>query len=77
MAAGTLSAPGTEFGPCALGPNGEYLCSHNDCAVSYGMANVRCPHCGKRIGFDEPFYRIGDDWTELAHQWCHLETLDG
>lgn len=76
MAAAQLPQPGTEYGPCALGANGEYLCDHTDCATTYGMANVRCPHCGKRIGFQEMFYQVGDSWTELAHQICHLESLE-
>jgi len=58
MAAGVLPKPGTEGGPCALGPQGEYPdCGHTDCFATYGMANERCHYCGKRVGYEVRFYR--------------------
>ncbi len=76
MAAATLSAPGTEYGPCELGPEGEYLCSHNDCAITYGMVNARCPHCGERIDYDNPFFQVGNNVTDLAHAVCVMEQIE-
>lgn len=76
VAAGQLSAPGTEYGPCALGDNGEYLCEHIDCFSDYGLANTPCKYCAERIGFGAMFYKLSDDWTDLAHQLCHLEDIE-
>ncbi len=50
MAAGVLSALGTEFGPCAE------PCLHTDCAGTRGIAETICCFCDKPIGYDRRFY---------------------
>ena len=62
MAAGTLSAPGTQFGPCAIG------CKHTDCAKTREMADTLCTVCLNAIGYDVRFYEL-DDKT-LVHANC-------
>lgn len=52
MAAGILSGPGTEYGPC------EGECQHRDCGETRRMAEAECAHCDKPIGYDVRFYRI-------------------
>lgn len=62
MAAGVLSAPGTQRGPC----KGD--CRHKDCAAIRQMAESICPKCDKAIGYDTRFYqfRLGE-WPEDSH----------
>jgi len=43
MAAGVLSAPGTEFGTCAE------PCLHTDCAGTRSIAETICRFCDKRL----------------------------
>lgn len=62
MAAGVLSEPGTEYGPCAE------ECKHTDCKTTREMADSLCPFCEKRIGYDLRFYRL--DVDGLAHAVC-------
>ncbi len=50
MAAGVLSAPGTEFGTCAE------PCLHTDCAATRSIAETICRFCDKPIGYDRRFY---------------------
>jgi hypothetical protein len=50
MAAGILSKPGTEYGPCAK------ECQHTDCRKTREMAEARCTICRKPIGYDTRFY---------------------
>jgi hypothetical protein len=50
MAAGILSIPGTQFGPCAD------ACHHSDCASTRMIAESVCRFCDKEIGFDTRFY---------------------
>ncbi len=70
MAEGHLSSPGSEFGPC------KHRCEHVDCQDTKRMANARCPHCGKRIGWKKYFYVLEVDpdtnaASKLAHASCH------
>jgi hypothetical protein len=64
MAAGVLSKPGTNAGPCAE------PCHHKDCAETRGMAAALCVYCGKPIGYDERFYQEG---RALSHAECSEE----
>lgn len=66
MAASTLPAPGTEYGPC-LDP-----CLHRDCVETRRMALARCDFCGDPIGYDVRYYRT-DTGNDYAHAPC-LET---
>ena len=50
MAAGVLSAPGTEFGTCAE------PCLPTDCAGTRSIAETICRFCDKPIGYDRRFY---------------------
>jgi len=65
MAAGTLSAPGTKYGPC------KKTCKHLDCAKTRLMADELCRHCLNPIGYEVRFYQL-DDKT-LVHAHC-IET---
>jgi hypothetical protein len=51
MAAGWLSPPGTQYGPC------EGTCHHSDCAEWRLMAASVCRLCEKNIGYDTRFYK--------------------
>ena len=50
MAAGTMPAPGTEYGPC------EPVCKHLDCAATREYAESLCRFCGLRIGYETRYY---------------------
>lgn len=65
MAAGSLAAPGTEYGPCSE------PCRHEQCKSTNAMAERPCSICEKPIGFDTPFYQDGS-WQVLTHQICSL-----
>jgi hypothetical protein len=69
MAAGFLSAPGTEYGPC------EGECQHADCASTRRLAEKVCPHCDEPIGYDRGFYQDGA-WTVLEHEVCALRATE-
>lgn len=78
MAAGTLAAPATEYGPC------EGSCSHTDCAATRRMASTDCRLCGKPIGYETRFYdeTPAGPWPppaerELVHAACLEESLEG
>lgn len=65
MAAGFLSAPGTEYGPCNE-------CHHTDCAQMRGTADSICPHCGESIGYDRRFFELEcDQRVALGAQYVH------
>ncbi|MBA7713010.1 hypothetical protein ES703_122005 [subsurface metagenome] len=66
MASGSISAPGTEYGPCAG------TCTHTDCAESRRQAETPCAICGESIGYDRQFYQR-DNWTVLTHAACTAE----
>ena len=74
MAAGILSAPGTEHGPC------EEICAHKDCALTRKMATVLCHHCGQPIGYDRGFFAVDTigitDHTKLVHSTCEIEAVE-
>ena len=67
MAASTLPAPGTQYGPCAE------PCSHTDCAHTRRMAAAVCPFCDEAIGYDRRFYNDGGaslGGFDLVHALC-------
>lgn len=59
MAAGALSAPGTEYGPC------ETECRHTDCAASRREAAEVCDECHEPIGYERRFF-IENPWPAGA-----------
>lgn len=52
MAAGTLPAPGTEFGACAAS------CAHRDCEQTRAMSAAACNICSDPIGYGARFYLV-------------------
>lgn len=68
MAAGTLSAPGTEHGPC------EEKCEHADCRETRLMSATVCHYCEEPIGYETRFYR--DEGGELVHASCHEDSIE-
>lgn len=68
MAAGRISAPGTETGPC-LDP-----CGHLDCAMTRAEAAALCTRCETPIGYETRFYAArvarADGGRDLSHATC-------
>jgi hypothetical protein len=62
MAASSLPAPGTEYGPC------EPSCEHTDCAATRAMAGRNCAGCAEKIGYEKRFFR--EDDGSLLHMAC-------
>lgn len=58
MAAGVLSEPGTEYGPCAG------ACAHRDCAELRKVAAAACHWCDEPIGYDKRYYRVDENVVE-------------
>lgn len=73
MAAGRLSKPGSEFGPCFND------CKHLDCKQTREMAAYECLYCHKPIGYDTRFYLLPLARTvlpgELVHAACYEEII--
>ncbi len=67
MAAGTLSKPGTDFGPC------ETDCKHRDCQQTRDMATKSCGICSEPIGYDRRFYRDNETTPPKYHHALCLE----
>ena len=81
VAAGQLSAPGTEFGPCGI-EDDKPTCVHPGCWTTHGMATSRCVHCGKPIGYETGFFNV-TSYDEravgvqtLAHELCEYESVE-
>lgn len=55
MAAGILSKPGAEYGPCVD------ACEHLDCKSLRTIAESVCPLCQKPVGYERRFYHITPD----------------
>lgn len=68
MAAGFLSPPGTEFGPCIDD------CQHTDCAESRKIAASVCPICGEEIGYNRRFFR--EAGIGHTHEVCEIEMTE-
>jgi hypothetical protein len=66
MAASTLPAPGTEYGPC------HESCDHRDCARTRRDAAENCRLCGNEIGYETRFYSDPEPaWiSSLVHALC-------
>ena len=54
MAAGTISKPGTAYGPC------EDDCDHLDCRDTRAEAEALCVRCQQPIGYDARYYRVAE-----------------
>ena len=72
MAAISVSAPGTEYGPC------PEPCNHTDCAYSRKTAATACIHCGKPIGYEIRFFTEGpsNKGEKLIHLVCYVERME-
>ena len=73
MAATSLRAPGTEFGPC------EDACCHVDCASTRGMAAALCVYCGREIGYETRFYIEGGlakTGASFSHMTCAMDAQE-
>jgi hypothetical protein len=70
MAAGSLAAPGTTYGPCAE------PCEHRDCALTRTSAATPCVYeqCGEPIGYDRLFFQTD---VGLAHADCVYDEMGG
>lgn len=66
MAAGVLSKPGTEYGPCAE------PCRHIDCAGTRTIAETVCRYCDKPIGYDRRFYND----EGYVHSSCSEDAIE-
>jgi hypothetical protein len=62
MSTTTLSAPGSECGPC-LDP-----CGHKDCQEIRHIAQSDCAICSLTIGYDREIMMLADG--EIAHYDC-------
>lgn len=67
MAAGFLSKPGSDYGPCATLEDG-HECTHIDCVATRGIAGTKCRICAEPIGYDRRFYN--DPHDGLVHEVC-------
>jgi len=67
MAAGSLSKPGTKYGPCE-----NETCWHRDCIATRKRARSICTICNKPIGYDTLFY---EDQDGLQHAFCLEEQI--
>lgn len=75
MAAGTLPAPGTEYGPCEPKNSGrgmQLTCGHVDCEATRRQAAAACRLCGAPIGYDRRYFV---DDHEPVHASCLEATL--
>jgi len=64
MAAGRISEPGTEFGPC------PEPCHHTDCAQLRKTTEAICRFCDKPIGYAVRFYVDPDNEKSYVHALC-------
>lgn len=71
MGWGILQKPGSSAGPCVE------ACIHEDCKATREMAEAPCTYCGKEIGYDTKFYKVGPELTDLAHAVCVWEEQEG
>jgi hypothetical protein len=66
VAAGVLSKPGTEYGPC------NQPCHHTDCAGTRTIAETVCRFCDKPIGYDRRFYND----EGYVHASCFEDSIE-
>ena len=70
MAAGALSPPGSEAGPCLL-EAGQEVCPHFDCKLTRADAAAPCQICSKPIGYETRFYLAPEAiGRQLVHAVC-------
>ena len=69
MAAGFISEPGTEYGPCAK------TCKHIDCIENRCIAATTCKICGKPIGYRKRFYQERS-LMALVHAICGYKMIE-
>jgi len=81
VAAGTIAAPGTQYGACGV-ENNEPTCEHPECWTSHGMATSPCVYCQKPIGYETGFFNV-TSYDErnvgvqtLAHELCEYESVE-
>ncbi len=76
MAAGTLPAIGTKYGPC------KSDCVHRDCMSTKAMAKALCIRCGEPIGYGVRFYEDRETMpslgcaTALVHALCEERAIE-
>ena len=73
MAAISLPAPGTEYGPC------KDDCEHVDCQLTRKQAGEHCPFCETEIGYETRFYNVSmdeNDHKRLAHARCYEDSIN-
>lgn len=68
MAAGYISKPGSEFGPCLN------ECHHVDCMHTRVMSAAICHYCKEEIGYDVAFYNI--QGKQMVHAVCHETAVE-
>ncbi len=56
MAATSIAAPGTEFGPCL-----DVYCGHPGCNANRAAATCICRICNDPVGYDVRMY---DEWRD-------------
>lgn len=80
MAAATLPAPGTEYGPCD-----DEDCGHRDCTTTRWHRDSVCHWCGDPIGYETRYYRTDAFPTmrdsagrrfSLVHARCEEEAAE-
>lgn len=72
MAAGQLSKPGSEHGPCVK------PCGHIDCKQTREMARSECKYCRAEIGYSRRFFILEKHMGEdvLCHEGCAFDEQD-
>lgn len=69
MAAMSLPAPGTEYGPCVT------WCSHDSCMETRQMAATVCRLCVGPIAYNLPCFSDGHR-DDLVHAVCLAHEID-
>ena len=62
-----IAPPGSWAGPC------ETPCAHTDCAETRTLAAEVCSLCDGPIGYDTPFYRVGERYEHAVCAWSAEE----
>jgi len=70
MAAGFISLPEAEYGPC------NEACAHKDCAESRRIAEAPCRICGDPIGYEKSYFQE-KGWTIFVHWSCFMAEVEG
>jgi len=67
MAAGIISKPGSQYGPCCV------KCRHTDCEANRKTAESICHICGTIIGYETRFYDTDEGYV---HAFCEEERIE-